>query len=294
MGIMSFLRNRMGTILVVVIGLALFAFIIGEVVHYGSSFMNGDRTTIGEVNGEKINYEDYAAKLDQNMQNFKQQSGQQSMNPQMVNYVQQSTWNQQISQIILLKQINKLGIAVGDDESKALIQGNNLPGGFVNPRGLAFDDKGRLYIANDGVGNLIKVIDPIGAATVQIIAGDFGSIKGLAINGTNLYVTMYNSDRVAVCTLKPNGDFGEITGVFELTKPVDIAVKGDLLAISSPESGLITIVEAGKIGGGNTEYAGCKKEISVGTRLFGLAFNPLDNGLFAAHLGENRVLQYKP
>lgn len=125
MGIMSFLRNRMGTILVVVIGLALFAFIIGEVVHYGSSFMNGDRTTIGEVNGDKINYEDYAAKLDQNMQNFKQQSGQQSMNPQMVSYVQQSTWNQQISQIILLKQIAKVGLTVGDNESISLVQGSN-------------------------------------------------------------------------------------------------------------------------------------------------------------------------
>ena len=125
MGIMSFLRNRMGTILVVVIGLALFAFIIGEVVHYGSSFMNGDRTTIGEVNGDKINYDEYAAKLDQNMQNFKQQSGQQSMNPQMVSYVQQSTWNQQISQIILQKQIAKLGLTVGDNESVSLVQGSS-------------------------------------------------------------------------------------------------------------------------------------------------------------------------
>jgi peptidyl-prolyl cis-trans isomerase D len=125
MGIMSFLRNRLGLIMVVVIGLALFAFIIGEVVHYGSSFMNGDRTTIGEVGGEKITYDDFNSKLDQNMQNFKQQSGQNSLNPQMVNYVQQNTWNQAISQIILQKQISKLGIAVGDDESKALIQGSN-------------------------------------------------------------------------------------------------------------------------------------------------------------------------
>lgn len=125
MGIMSFLRNRLGLIMVIVIGLALFAFIIGEVVHYGSSFMNGDRTTIGEVNGEKINYEDFAAKLDQNMQNFKQQSGQASLNPQMVSYVQQNTWNQQISQVILLKQIGKLGITVGDNESISLVQGSN-------------------------------------------------------------------------------------------------------------------------------------------------------------------------
>lgn len=125
MGIMSFLRNRLGLIMVIVIGLALFAFIIGEVVHYGSSFMNGDRTTIGEVAGEKITYDEFNAKLDQNTQNFKQQSNQASMNPQMTSYVQQTTWNQTVSQVILQKQISKLGIAVGDDESKALIQGSN-------------------------------------------------------------------------------------------------------------------------------------------------------------------------
>ncbi|WP_232335555.1 peptidylprolyl isomerase [Mucilaginibacter arboris] len=122
---MSFLRNRLGLIMVIVIGLALFAFIIGEVVHYGSSFMNGDRTTIGEVAGEKINYDDFSSKLEQNMQNFRQQSNQASLNPQMVSYVQQTTWNQEISQIIVQKQISKLGITVGDDESKALIQGSN-------------------------------------------------------------------------------------------------------------------------------------------------------------------------
>jgi len=125
MGIMSFLRNRLGLIIVIVIGLALFAFIIGEVVHYGSSFMNGDRTTIGEVAGEKINYDDFNSKLEQNVQNFKQQSNQANLNPQMMSYVQQTTWNQQVSQIILQKQISKLGIAVGDLESTSLIQGSN-------------------------------------------------------------------------------------------------------------------------------------------------------------------------
>lgn len=125
MGIMSFLRNRLGLIMVVVIGLALFAFIIGEVVHYGSSFMNGDRTTIGEVAGDKISYEDFNAKLEQNMSNFKQQSNQANLTPQMASYVQQTTWNQEVSQIILQKQISKLGIAVGDNESVALVQGNN-------------------------------------------------------------------------------------------------------------------------------------------------------------------------
>jgi len=54
MGIMSFLRNRMGLILVIFIGFALFAFIAGEVIQSAGSFFQGDQNTIAVVAGEKI------------------------------------------------------------------------------------------------------------------------------------------------------------------------------------------------------------------------------------------------
>ncbi|MGI4021725.1 MAG: peptidylprolyl isomerase [Janthinobacterium lividum] len=191
---MSFLRNRLGLIMVVVIGLALFAFIIGEVVHYGSSFMNGDRTTIGEVAGDKISYDDFNSKLEQNMQNFKQQSNQASLNPQMVNYVQQNTWNQAISQIILQKQISKLGIAVGDDESKALIQGSNpspqIIQAFTNRETGQFDRQQ----LNAFLGNISSTkADPAthtqwGSFVNQIIEGK-KSEKYLSMIRNGLFVT---------------------------------------------------------------------------------------------------------
>lgn len=174
----------------------------------------------------------------------------------------------------------------------SLIQGNDLPGGFVNPRGLAFDDKGRLYLANDGRGNLIRIIDPMGAATKTIIASQLIGPKGLAIIGNTLYMSIYDTGRIAKCTLKDNGEFGAITGIYNVSKPVDIAVKDGVLAISSPESGLITLIDPDMITNGVEPYTGCKKEISVGTRLFGLAFSPTGNTLLAAHLAMNRILEY--
>ena len=125
MGIMSFLRERMGTILVVIIGLALFAFIAGEVVTYGRSFMGGDQNTLGEVAGEKIAYEDYMNKVKQSTEMFMQQSGQTSLTPQITEYVQENAWNQTMSQIILKKEMDKLAIMVGEDEVKAMISGPN-------------------------------------------------------------------------------------------------------------------------------------------------------------------------
>jgi len=83
MGIMGFLRNRMGLIVVIVIGFALFAFIAGEVAHYGSSFFHGDSTELAEIAGEKVTFADFDKKLQDNTNNFKQQSRQTDMSPQI-------------------------------------------------------------------------------------------------------------------------------------------------------------------------------------------------------------------
>ncbi|WP_255476710.1 peptidylprolyl isomerase [Mucilaginibacter sp. AK015] len=121
---MSYLRERMGKILAGVIGLALFAFIAGEVVQSGGAFFRDDVHNIGEVNGEKIPYVDFNNRLEQSTQQFKQQSGQ-SLTPQITNYIQETTWNQFLTELLLNKEINKLGIVVGDDETRSMISGNN-------------------------------------------------------------------------------------------------------------------------------------------------------------------------
>lgn len=121
---MNYLRERMGKILAIVIGLALAAFIVGEVAKSGSSFFRDSTNEVGEVAGEKISYADFSKKVDQNTKNFLQQSGQ-SPNAQITSYIQESTWNQFVSEKILKKEIEKLGLVVGGDEVKSMVQGNN-------------------------------------------------------------------------------------------------------------------------------------------------------------------------
>jgi len=124
MGIMSYLRERMGKILAIVIGLALFAFIVGEVARNGSSFMRDSRNEVGVIAGEKVPYDEFSKRLDQNTKNFLAQSGQ-SPTPQITAYLQETTWNNFVSEIIIKKEIEKLGILVGVDETKSMISGNN-------------------------------------------------------------------------------------------------------------------------------------------------------------------------
>ena len=146
MGIMSYLRERMGKILAIVIGLALFAFVAGEVIKSGSSFFKGNINEIGEVNGQEIKYSDFSQRLEQSTQQFKQQSGQ-AITPQISNYLQETTWNTYLTQLLLNKEVDRLGLVVGEAESQAMISGNNpdpqIARQFSDPQTRQFD-KGKL------------------------------------------------------------------------------------------------------------------------------------------------------
>jgi len=123
MGIMSFLRNRAGAILIGAIGFALFAFLLGDAVQMGGSFRS-NHDEVGEVAGETIKYNEFKAKVDQNEANFKQQMGG-SLNPQMSAYVVENTWNQTISEILIDKEVDRLGLQVGKAELNDMLYGKN-------------------------------------------------------------------------------------------------------------------------------------------------------------------------
>jgi peptidyl-prolyl cis-trans isomerase D len=138
MGIMGFLRERMGKILAFFIGFALLAFIVGEVVKSGGSFFRDDRNMLGEVGGEKVPYDEFTKKLEQNTQQFRQQSQQNTLTPQITAYVQETTWNQTLRDLLLKKEVDKLGLVVGADETRSMISGNNpdpqIVQAFGNPQ----------------------------------------------------------------------------------------------------------------------------------------------------------------
>ncbi len=114
MGIMSFLRNRAGAIIVIAIGVAIVAFLLGDAIQSGSGFIAEANSEVGVVDGEKILYQEFNDRVEQNSQQFRAQMG--NLNAQMQSYVVENTWNQMLSGIILEKQTEKLGITVGDTE----------------------------------------------------------------------------------------------------------------------------------------------------------------------------------
>jgi len=125
MGIMSFLRNRAGIIIVGAIGFAIVAFLVSDAVKMGGSFFRENRTEVGEVDGEAISILQFNEQVEQNTNNFKQQMGQSTLDPQMTSYIIENTWNQSVSQILMDKEINRLGLQVSKNELNDLISGKN-------------------------------------------------------------------------------------------------------------------------------------------------------------------------
>lgn len=114
MGIMSFLRNRAGVIIIIAIGLAIVAFLLSDAIRSGSGFIADANSKIGEIDGKEISYQDFNSRVEQNSQQFRAQMG--NLNSQMQSYIVENTWNQMTSSIILEKQTEKLGLTVGNAE----------------------------------------------------------------------------------------------------------------------------------------------------------------------------------
>ncbi|EEI91520.1 PPIC-type PPIASE domain protein [Sphingobacterium spiritivorum ATCC 33300] len=142
MGLMTFLRNRAGLI-VTVIGIAIVAFLLGDVVRTGAPFWASTQNQVGSVNGESISYPDFNVQVEQASAMFQQQMGGGSLTPQMKNYAVQQVWNQFVTKEILKQEVEKIGLSVGKDELNALVNGPNpsyqIVQAFTNPQTGQFD-----------------------------------------------------------------------------------------------------------------------------------------------------------
>ena len=140
------IRQHYG-ILVVIIGLALLAFVLGDLF---KSTNRRRQTDVAVVEGEKISYQDYANRVDQNMQNQKRMYGQLS-NDQSFS-IRQQTLDQMIREIIMEKEYKALGIAVSTEELTDQFLGENpnkyVAQSFTNQEGKFDREMLQNYINN--------------------------------------------------------------------------------------------------------------------------------------------------
>ena len=104
------IRQHYG-ILVIIIGLALLAFVLGDLF---KSTNKRRQTDVAVVNGDKITYQDYTNRAEQNIQYQKRMYG--NLSNDQAFSVRQQTLDQMIREIIMEDQYKALGLGVSKDE----------------------------------------------------------------------------------------------------------------------------------------------------------------------------------
>lgn len=138
------IRNKAG-LLVAVVGVALFAFIIGDFLNSGSTFFRQSQEQIAQINGEVISIHDYQARVDEMLEVYKMQTGTNSVAEELMAQIRQSVFESMVQEIVLDEATADLGLTVTSEELFDLIQGENVSPMiqqmpmFRNPETGAFD-----------------------------------------------------------------------------------------------------------------------------------------------------------
>lgn len=150
------IRSKAG-LLVLVVGLALFAFIIGDFLNSGSTYFRQSQERVAKVDGEVIKIQDYQGRIDEMTEMYKMQSGQSSLPEEYMNQIRQSVFDAMVQEVVLDEATDKLGMQVSPEELFDMVQGENISPMiqqmqmFVNPQTGQFDKTALL--------NFLKTID---------------------------------------------------------------------------------------------------------------------------------------
>lgn len=110
----------------VVIGIALLAFLLGDFINSGSTFLNSKKMQVAEIDGHTFSTTQFQARVDNMSETQKLLSGKNNLSEEETNAIVEQAWEEMVREIVLDKRLKKEGIDVSDDEMKDLIMGNNV------------------------------------------------------------------------------------------------------------------------------------------------------------------------
>ncbi len=115
-----------GTLLVIVIGVALLAFVLGDLITSGTTLFNRSRDKAFVVNGEVIATKEYADRVSEWEEFQKMTSGQSSLDENTSSQIREAVYQQMVRERLLEDQAKKLGLTVSKEEINDLVQGENI------------------------------------------------------------------------------------------------------------------------------------------------------------------------
>lgn len=134
------IRNH-GVLLLVIVGVAMLAFIMGDFINSGSSFFNRGRENVGEISGHKVHYTEYESAKDQLTEVYKIESGRTDIDEDLSVQIRNQVWQMMLMDYTLREQADKIGMDVTNEELSNLCIGEN-PHQLIRQRRAFYDETG--------------------------------------------------------------------------------------------------------------------------------------------------------
>ena len=122
------IRDHAGKLVMVIVGVALLAFVVGDLFKSDGTF-GSSRNNVGTIAGTDIPINYYQARVDENTEIYKQNTQQNSLESSVYDQIQDQTWQQLVREYVIEEEYAKAGINVTADELFDMVQGN-----FVDPQ----------------------------------------------------------------------------------------------------------------------------------------------------------------
>jgi len=120
------LRTRAGVLLAVVIGIALFSFILGDFIKPGKSIFANSEHELAKIAGKSIPYQQYQGKVEEIYEINKIFSGKSNLDEQTSEGLREQVWQQLVRENVMDEQYSDLGLAIHPDELFDMVQGRNI------------------------------------------------------------------------------------------------------------------------------------------------------------------------
>ena len=114
-----------GLLLLIVVGLALVVFIVGDLVNSGSTYFQENSANVAVINGDKVKIRDYAEKMEQFNDVVKLQYGN-NINDEMMEQIRQMVWESTVTEKVIGDDCAKIGMTVTKNELADMLVGNNI------------------------------------------------------------------------------------------------------------------------------------------------------------------------
>jgi len=125
MSVIQKIQDKYGKVMAVIIGISLVIFVVMLAFENGGSLFNSQSMTVGKINGQKVDIQDFSRRIDIQTQIMKSQgTGESEMAAQQAN---DQAWSEEIFRILLDQETKKLGITIGKKELNDLLFGFNPP-----------------------------------------------------------------------------------------------------------------------------------------------------------------------